>query len=196
MIPLWLKIAYALFVCGFTPINRRQYGFANFLWFSDQAVFLVLGSLWAESALLASMAGLAILLPELAWNLDYFYRLLAGREGVGLCNYMFDPAISRPIRALSLFHVWLPPLIVWLIARLGYDRRALAGQCALSLVTLLLCYFLSPREMNVNWVFGLGEKPQDRLPAPLFALLIAIGFPILIYLPTHLLLRAWFPPVA
>jgi hypothetical protein len=192
VIPLWLKIAYTLFVCGFVPINRRQYGYANFLWFSDLAVFLVLGSLWAESALFASMAGLAILLPETAWNLDYFFRLLIGREGIGLCNYMFDPAISRPIRALSLFHVWLPPLILWLLFRLGYDPRALGAQCLLSLATLILCYFLSPREMNINWVFGFGERPQSRLPAPLFALLIAIAFPVLIYLPTHVLLTGYF----
>lgn len=33
MIPIWLKIAYTLFVCMLVPIYWRQYGPVNFLCF-------------------------------------------------------------------------------------------------------------------------------------------------------------------
>jgi len=38
VIPLGLKIVYTLFVCALVPIYWRQYGAANFLWFSDIAL--------------------------------------------------------------------------------------------------------------------------------------------------------------
>jgi hypothetical protein len=40
LIPLWLKIAYTLFVCILVQVYWRQYGPANFLWFSDIALLV------------------------------------------------------------------------------------------------------------------------------------------------------------
>jgi len=58
VIPLWLKIAYTLFVCLIVPIYWRRYGPANFLWFSNIALLATVPALWLESALLASMMAL------------------------------------------------------------------------------------------------------------------------------------------
>src|SRR2546430_15864438 len=91
VIPLWLKIVFTLFVCLLLPINWRQYGAVNFLWFSDIALFLTVPALWFESSLFTSMAALAVLLPELGWNIDFFFRLITGRSLLGLSNYMFRP---------------------------------------------------------------------------------------------------------
>lgn len=78
MIPLWLKIADTLFVYLIVPIYWRRYGPANFLWFSDVALLLTVPALWLESPLLVSMMALAVALPELAWNIDFFVRLTTG----------------------------------------------------------------------------------------------------------------------
>ena len=51
--------------------------------------------------------------------------------------------------------------------------------------------FSSPKD-NVNWVYGLGSKPQKKVPAMVYLLFIMVGFPLLIYLPTHLILLAVF----
>jgi hypothetical protein len=190
--PLWLKLAVTLFIGVLVPVNWRQYGPANFLWFSDIALFLTGLALWFENGLLASMAALAVLLPECAWNLDFFYRLLSGRAGIGLSNYMFDRQIPLPIRAVSLFHVWLPVLLLWLVQRWGYDRRALLWQTILEVVVVPLSYLYSDTKMNVNWVHGFGEKPQKMLPAGIFVLVVLVAFPVLIYWPTHRLLRKIF----
>ena len=52
MIPFGLKIIYTIFVCALVPIYWRQYGPANFLWFSDIALLALVPALWLENALL------------------------------------------------------------------------------------------------------------------------------------------------
>jgi hypothetical protein len=192
VIPISLKIAYTLFVCLLVPIYWRQYGLVNFLWFSDIALLVLVPALWLESPLLISMMALAVVLPELAWNVDYFFRLATGVSLIGLTSYMFDATIPPFIRGLSLFHVALPVLLIWMLSRLGYDGRALLWQTLVAAAVLPLSYFLSNPRENVNWVYGLGEKPQTKVPAPLFVLFLMLLFPVGVYLPTHLLLDRIF----
>ena len=187
MIPIWLKIAYTLFVCVLVPTYWRQYGPANFLWFSDIALLMLVPALWLESPLLISMMALAVMLPELAWNIDYFFRLATGVSLIGLAEYMFDASIPRFIRALSLFHVALPLLLLWMLHRLGYDRRALFWQTLLAAAVLPLSYFCSNPRDNVNWVYGLSDRPQTPAAGLLFVLFLMLMFPLVIYLPMHLL---------
>ena len=192
MIPLWLKISYTLFVCVLVPVYWRHYGPANFLWFSDIALLVSVPALWLESSLLASMMALAVLLPELGWNVDFFFRWVTGKPLIGISAYMFDRAIPRYLRALSLFHVGLPVLLLWMVHRLGYDRRALIAQTAVTMIVLPLSYWLGDRRENINWVYGFGEKPQATVSPLWFLIFLMVGFPLAIYLPTHLLLDRFF----
>jgi hypothetical protein len=188
-IPLWLKASYTLFVGLLVPVYWAQYGPGNFLWFSDVALLTTVPALWLESPLLASMMALAVALPQLAWNFDFFCRLIAGASLTGLSSYMFDPKISLRIRALSLFHIPLPILLVWMIYRLGYDSRALVAQTLLAWMILLVSYLFSDRSQNINWVYGFGDKPQTRMPALLYLALLMIVFLVVVYLPSHLLFK-------
>ena len=194
IIPLWLKLAYTLFVIVLVPVYWLEHGPQNFLWGSDIALFVTLLALWMENALLASMMALAILLPELAWNLDFFWRLVFGAESIELLGtrYMFDPELPLLVRGLSLFHVMLPVLLVWLVYRLGYERRALVYQTVVAWVVLPVSYLLTEPAANINWVRGLGREPQDWMPAPVYLLLLMFVFPMVVYLPTHLLLKRLF----
>lgn len=185
-IALGLKIAYTLFLAVLVPAYWAHYGPRNFLWFSDIALLGAGAALWLESPLLASMMMLAVLLPECAWNLDFFGRLLTGHRMFGMSAYMFERERPRFIRALSLFHVPLPVGLVWLVHRLGYDRRAWLGQSLLALVVLPVSYWLTDPAENVNWVHGLGA-PQRRLPPWLYLVLLIVAFALVLYLPPHLL---------
>jgi hypothetical protein len=187
VIPIWLKIAHTLFVCFLVPIYWRQYGPANFLWFSDIALLVLVPALWLESPLLTSMMALAVVLPELAWNIDFFFRLTTRVSVIGLSSYMFDASIPLFIRCLSLFHVVLPVLLIWMLHRLGYDDRALFWQTLIAALVLPLSYFFSNPRENVNWTYGFGDKPQTMLPAPLFIILLLLMFFLVVYLPMHLL---------
>lgn len=193
MFPLWLKLGYTILVCIIIPVYWVKYGPANFLWFSDIALLLTVPALWLENSLLASMMAVSVALLEVAWNIDFLGRLITGRSLFGLSKYMFDPSIPLWVRALSLFHVILPPLLLWMIYRLGYDERAFIAQTILAWIVLPLCYWLAKPSENVNWVRGFDE-PQTKMSGPAHLALLMVGFPVLIYLPTHLILKNLIPP--
>jgi hypothetical protein len=190
LIPQWIKILYTLFLCVLVPVYWIHWGPRNFLWFSDIALLATAIVLWLESALLASMMTLAIALPELAWNADFFGRLVTGRHILGLSGYMFDGRKPLFLRALSLFHVVLPALLLWTVHRLGYEPRALAYQTVAALVILPVTYALTDPADNINWVYGPGRKPQTWTSPRAYLALVMLFFPVVIYLPTHLLLSA------
>jgi len=192
VIPLGLKIIYTLFVCTLVPIYWRQYGPANFLWFSDIASLVLVAALWLENALLVSMMAISVVFFEALWNIDFFFRLATGKSFIGLSAYMFDPKIPSFIRSLSCFHIILPVLLLWLVHRLGYDHRAFVWQTIVALVVLPLSYLVSDPQENVNWVYGFGQNPQRILPAPLFVILLMLLFPLLAYLPAHVLFTKIF----
>jgi len=190
--PLWLKLGYTLMVTAIVPVYFVHYGPANFLWFSDIALIATAVALWAESRLLASMMAVAVLLPELLWNISFFSRLLVRVRVSPLADYMFDRAIPLWIRALSLFHIPMPLVLLWMVHALGYDARALPAQTALAWVVFPVTYAVTDPKENINWVFGPGGQPQRRLPPRLYLLLVLLVFPLIVYVPTHVLLTTLF----
>ena len=192
MLPLWLKLADTAFVTVLVVVYARTWGWANFLWFSDIALILSVPALWFESSLLTSMMALAVLLADSLWNVSYFWQLVTGKRIIGLSNYMFDASKPRWLRALSLFHLWLPLLLLWTVAKLGYAHVALIGMTLLCWLVLLICYFFTDPKENINWVFGFGGKQQSRRSARRHLLLTMAAFPLLVYLPTHALLVTLF----
>jgi hypothetical protein len=201
-IPLWLKIAYTAFVAVLVPYYWYAYGPTNFLFFCDIALFLTLAAIWNESSLLASMAGVGILLPQALWMGD-FLGTLVGFPLTSMTGYMFDSKYSLFVRGLSFFHFWLPILIVFLIWRLGYDERAFKSWTVLAWTVLFVCYFFMPAPpapaenpdliVNINYVHGFSnEEPQNWLsPLAWFGALLIV-LPAAIYFPTHVALKKLF----
>jgi len=185
--PLWLRIAYTLFVAVLVPVYWRTYGPANFLWFSDIALFLTLVSLWTGNRLFVSMMAVGVLPLEVFWTLDF---ALGGQ--FGLTRYMFDPTLPLYLRGLSLFHLALPPIILWMLYRHGYDRDALVAQTLLAWMVLPASYFLGTSEQNVNWVYGPTGAPQWWMPPLLYLAAYMALLPAVVFLPMHALLRRVF----
>jgi len=191
MIPLKLKLGHTVYVAFLVPAYWRYWGPRNFLWFSDVALIGMAPALWREDRRLTSMLALFAVLPEIPWNLGYFARLFTGREFFGLTHYMFDRKIPLWIRALSLFHVWLPLLLVWSVRRLGYDRRALGTGVLVGEAVLTASYVLAPPKENINWVYGPGEKPQKKISRSLYLCGVMLFFPLCIWWPMHRILARW-----
>ncbi|HKQ48641.1 MAG TPA: membrane-associated protein [Phycisphaerae bacterium] len=191
--PTWLKVAATVFVAVLVPVYGKRYGPANFLWFSDIALFLTVAALWLESKLLVSIAAVGTMLLEIGWNIDFVLQLTGKIHYFGLSDYMLDPGIPVFVRALSLFHVPLPFLWLWMLHRLRYDRRAVVIQTIFAWIVLPATFALGPRE-NVNWVYGFGPEPQRYMPPWSHLLLLMVLFPTLVYMPSHLLLTKLFPP--
>ena len=195
LIPLWVKVCYTVFVATLVPAWWWQYGPANFLWGSDIALLVTLLGLWRESSLLVSTMAVTVVIADTVWAMDFAIRLGVGPEVFSLpgTHYMFNPEISLFVRSLSLFHVALPPLLLWAVHRLGYHRWALIGQTLFCWIVFPVSYLVSDPGTNINWVYGFGEEPQSWLPEPVYVLFLMVLFPLVLFLPTHLLLRRLFP---
>jgi hypothetical protein len=103
---------------------------------------------------------------------------------------MFDPHLSLAVRLLSLFHVVTPPLVLWLIYRLGYDPRGWKLQSIMTWIVVPVNYFWRP-EQNVNWARGLFYREQHVVPGIVYLLAYLVTATFLVYWPTHRLLAAW-----
>ena len=205
-IPLWLKGIYTAFVAVLVPYYWQAYGPTNFLYFCDVALFLTLAALWRESPLLASMPAVGILLPQALWMVDFLLGL-GGIHLTGMTDYMFNPALPLATRGLSFFHFWLPLLLVWLVWRLGYDRRAFAGWTLLAWGLILFCYFAMPAPpapadqpnlpVNINYVYGMSDtRPQTWMPPLAWLGLMLTALPLLLFWPTHLVLKRTCRPAS
>lgn len=197
-VPLSLKLGFTAFMAVLVPSYWANYGPTNFLYFCDIALFITLAALWTESALLASVAAVGIVIPQLIWCVDFIAEL-TGHPLSGMTSYMFDTRKPLFLRGLSLFHGWLPGVLLFLVARLGYDRRALAVWASLSVVLCLIAYYLLPPAgavlpdpnlpRNVNYVFGPDDAaPQQRMAAGTYLVVWMIMLTTIFYVPAHLVL--------
>ena len=189
VIPFWLQLLATLCLLVIVVVYARHYPLSNFLWFSNIGMLGTVLALWLESSLLASMMAVGGLLPAVAWNLSYFGQLLTGRGMAGLTDYMFDERLPRYLRALSLYHVFMPVLLLWLVLRLGYDPRAVPAQTLLMWLVLGLTWWVGPED-NVNFVRGPRRQGHSRLHPLLYLGLLMLAMPLLLLVPTHFLLLA------
>ena len=201
-IPLAAKVAGTGFLAVLVPIYLHTYGPTNFLWFCDAALMLTVAGMWLESSLLISMCSVGILLPQCLWLADFASNLL-GIHLLGMTRYMFDRQLPLFTRGLSLFHGWLPLLLVWLLVRLGYDKRGLSAWTGLAAGLLLVCCLVSPpagahppdpnTPINLNYIYGFDDQqPQHWLNQNLYVILWLGALWLVAFLPTHLALRKIF----
>jgi hypothetical protein len=186
-IPFWFKLAYTGATVVILFVWLRHYGPRNLLWFSDIALLGAVPALWLDHALIASVLAVATLLPEILWNVDFALRALLRRRVTGLTEYMFERDRLLRLRLLSLFHVPLPGVLLWMVADYGYDARGLPGALLLAALVLPASRFAGTPRENINWSHGLGGK-ASRWPAVGYLAALWVGFALLVFLPTHLLL--------
>lgn len=204
-IPLPLKIAFTAFMVVLVPVYWSKYGPTNFLYFCDLALFVTLAAIWFENRLLASMAAVGIIVPQIVLWCGDFAAHLAGLKFIGMTDYMFDPHRSLFLRSLSLFHGWLPFLLLFLVVRLGYDRRALLAWTGVAWSAMLFSYFCLPAPgahlanplapVNIDYVYGFSDAAaQTWMPQWAWLAFLIVALPVVIFIPTHLLLRKFFAP--
>lgn len=204
-IPLGLKVVYTVFLGVMIPVYWINYGPTNSLYFCDVALLLALVGIWRENALLISVPAVGILIPQAMWCLDFLFQLSGGKLK-GMTGYMFDETRSQLPGGISLFRGWLPFLLFYLVGKLGYDRRAVFGGALLSAALCLIAYFMLPEAgavlpdpklpWNVTYAFNLlsDENPQTLMPPLAYLGTWIAALTIIVYIPTHFLLKKICPP--
>jgi hypothetical protein len=202
-IPFAVKLGFTAFMALLVPVYWSKYGPTNFLYFCDLALFVTLAAVWLENRLLASMAAVGIILPQLVLWCGDFVAHLVGIKFIGMTDYMFDPSRPLFLRGLSFFHGWLPFLLLFLVARLGYDRRALFAWTGVAWTAMLVSYFFLPAAgshpanplapVNIDYVYGFNDAvAQTWMPGWAWLTFLLIALPALVFFPTHRLLgRFW-----
>lgn len=190
------KLAYTAFTVLIVVVWLRHYGWRNLLWWSDIALIGAVPGLWLNSSTIASVLAVAVMLPELLWNVDFAMRLLLRRRVTGLTDYMFERERPLLLRRLSLFHVPLPLVLIWMLHAYGYDATVgLPGAVLLAAIVLPWSRLVSSPERNINWTHGLGAS-RSPWPAPLYVAALFAGYLLLVFVPTHHALQALFPAAA
>ena len=200
-LPLWLKLAYTAFMAVLLPVYWANYGPTNFLYFCDVALLITLVGIWIESPLLVSMCAVGILASQALWVVDFLSNLI-GWPLTGMTDYMFAADHSLFLRSLSLFHGWLPFLLVYLVWRLGYDRRGFPAWTVVAWILVLICFFFMPpprpdpglAPVNINYVWGMSDTvAQTWMPPAAWVAGLIVLLPLLLYAPVHFLLRRVMP---
>jgi hypothetical protein len=205
-LPRWLRVGYGVWFVVWLAAYWAYFGWQFVLWFCCLAnVYALLGCI-TQRPLWFSLAALAALGVQLVYALDLVALLGVGKSPTGATAYMFDASRPLLLRGLSLFHVWMPALMLYAIYKLGYEPRALWIQTLVALCVLPACYLLFDpsvdtndlamprvllrpfdRDFNINWVHAFYDRPEPGIGARrLWTMLI--GYPLLVHVPTHLLL--------
>ncbi len=182
-----MRWAAAAWLLIWIPAYASVWGLPNFLRLCDIAVILTCAGLWSGSALLLSSQAVFSIAIDLCWDLDVSWRLICGRHLIGGTEYMWQPEFPLAVRLLSLFHVVWPLLLVWSLRRVGYDRRGLLLQAAITLCALVASRAFGPA-LNLNYAFrdpiwgrALGPSPVHL--AATFGAIVG-----LVCAPTHFVL--------
>lgn len=205
-LPAWLRAAYVAFCVPWLIAYWTYFGWQFLLWFCCLAAVYALIGCVTQRALWFSLAAIAALGIQLVYTLDFIGLCVTGRSPTGATAYMLEASRPLALRALSLFHVWMPLFVLYALHRLGYERRALWLQTLVALCILPICYVaFDPsvntndahmpmvaglpfdRDFNINWVHAFYDRPEPGVGSGrLWAMWI--GYPLLVHLPTHLIL--------
>lgn len=201
-IPLVVKIAYTLFVAVLIPNYWRAYSPWTFLYFCDVALLLTLPALWLESPLLISLPAVGLTLPQLLWVVDF---LTGAPHGFG-DDELYVRSQHTPARAWAV-HISRLAAVSHGLGRVAFRVRSTGatrldgdqhGDPAHELFSRPgpSRTIDSPNlAVNINYVHGMNYKePQSIMPPSLWLASMIMGFPLVFYLPTHLIFRAFFPP--
>ena len=189
-LPLWLKLVWTVWVVAWAPVYWKHYGAQNFFYFCDLGNLLIAVALWLESPLIFSWQATGLLLFQSLYTIDLLGAVLSNRHFIGGTEYMFDSSLPLYLRLLGLFHVVTPPLLLWAIWRLGYDKRGWKYQTLTTCVMVPINYFWRP-QYDVNWARGPFFREQHVVPGWAYLLAYLLVVPLVVYFPTHLLLQWW-----
>lgn len=191
--PSWMRWTSLVWFLFWFPVYWRTWGAPNFAHLCDVAAILTCIGMWTNNALLISSQAVGALIVDAAWALDACWLLILRRPLFGGVDYLLDGHYPLWVRMLTLFHLVMPALLLWGLFLFGYDRRGWRLQCAIALPVFIAARF-TPPEKNIDFAFADPFFRRAWGPAPTHILVVWLFMVFVVYLPTHLLLKRFFPP--
>lgn len=191
-VPRWLKLAALAWVGAWIPIYLVYYGWTDFLHLSDIAIAITAVGLWTSSRLLLSSQLLSTLLVESIWTVDVVWAALTHHYLIPGVEYLWDRQYPLWLRMMTFYHIVVPLLLLWVIWRMGYDRRALKLQATIGAAALIAGRLWGGPVDNINFAFRDPFFNWSWGPTPLHLLVMFAGMILLDYWPMHWLLTKLF----
>lgn len=188
-IPLTVKILWTAWLLVWAPVYWKHYGAQNFLFYCDIGNIVIAIGLWSESSLLLSWQAVSLLIFQSLYAIDLIGAFLSGHHVVGGTEYMFDAKISLLVRLLGLYHLIVPPLLLWAVRRVGFDSNAWKWATLELWIVVPINHFWRP-QYNVNFARGIAHE-QHTVPMWLYLIAYLIVVPLVIYWPTQVVLSWW-----
>lgn len=184
-IPGTIRLTFTVWMAVWTPIILWSYGPQNFLWLCNIAQFLVLYSLWTDDRLILSSQAGTVCLIGLVWVLDFIPAIASGGATATVTAYMFNPDYPLPTRIASIYHVFLPALILTVLHHRGYDRRGVWLQCVIGGLAVIGSWLFTDEERNINWVAAPFHVEQVWMPDAAWVVVMLVLYPLVLYFPGH-----------
>lgn len=184
-----IRVAFTAWMLFWIPMVLWVYGPQNFLWLCNLAKFVILCALWTNNSLLVSSQAGTVSLVGAGWLLDLIPALITGGETAVFTGYMFNPEIPLIARVVSLYHVALPVLVIWLCVRIGYDSRGPWLQSLIGALAIIATWLLTEPYRNINLIWQPPGPEVAWLPTPAIVVAAVILYPLLLYFPGHWLVR-------
>jgi hypothetical protein len=180
IIAFFLSVIFLYIIFLFVPSD-----WVGLFWGCYIGVFIILVGVILKKPELVLSQIIILLIPDLIWDIDFFYRLITGIPLFGVNNYFFGNS-SLVNRILSLQHLFTPILAIGALALMKVKRnyKILLVSFA-EIFALFLLGFLLPAERGINCLptpetCVLFQAPKF-LPYPLVWFAISFSFIILSY---------------
>lgn len=183
----WVALAW---LAVWIPVYWRAWGWQNFFHFCDIAVILSCIGILTGSRLLISSQVVGAIVPQAIWCFEVSWHAATGRNFFGGAEYMWDSAVPRYVRMLSLFHVALPLVLLYAVWRTRYDRRGFLLQIAIAAATLIVSRAFGA-QLNLNYSFVEPLFHRTWGPAPIHLAAVLAFVSLVFYLPVHVALAKW-----
>ena len=148
---------FLIFFGAFAMLYGIYRGYPSWIfWFCYISMILIgIGALRKDSLLIAAQFNL-LFFPLLFWNIDFFLVLFTGNSYLGIAGYFFEEMLL-PARIISLEHLFLIPLILYLLYLIKIKKKDILKSYIISIFQVSLIFavmkILNANIDNVNCVF-------------------------------------------
>lgn len=191
LLPLssWLVLVWLLV---YIPVYATSYGFWHFMQLCNLGVLISCMGFLLRNAFLISSQAIATPVIALFWLADFLSQCITGHFIHGGTAYMWNGEIPLITRLLSLYHLFLPVLLISWLAKNGYEKNSWKLQAAIAVSALLLGLFIAPSVENLNYVY---HWPGGRIlyGQPILHAMLSLSILLVfVYWPTHRVLLLAF----
>jgi hypothetical protein len=184
----WLTLSW---LALYLPVYTQAYGVWHFFQLCNAGLIISCFAILSRQQLFISSQALGSSGIGLFWVADQLAWIGTGQPLHGGTAYLWQSSIPPLARILSIYHVVLPLILLWIVYRRGYERRAWLLQCSILAGTGLIGVWFAPATENINYVFYWPDETVSYTISWPRLITMFLVVSCALYWPLHRLLMHW-----